>query len=98
MITTEDLVPESKLQNLLMQLRKMANHPLLHRKSVFCGLMSLMYSSRYTLDKLHSMSVSIMSEPDYMDNDAQAIFEDMEGTTNKLVGSYRRQFCRILTF
>ncbi|XP_058491845.1 SWI/SNF-related matrix-associated actin-dependent regulator of chromatin subfamily A containing DEAD/H box 1A [Solea solea] len=54
-----------ELCNVMMQLRKMANHPLLHRQY-------------YTTDKLKAMSKLMLKEPTHNDADAALIQEDME--------------------
>ncbi|XP_063051745.1 SWI/SNF-related matrix-associated actin-dependent regulator of chromatin subfamily A containing DEAD/H box 1A [Engraulis encrasicolus] len=54
-----------ELCNVMMQLRKMANHPLLHRQY-------------YTTDKLRVMSKAMLSEPTHFDADPVLIQEDME--------------------
>lgn len=54
-----------QLQNIMMQLRKAANHPLLHR-------------TIYTTEMLQQMSKNIMREPEYYDANQTYIFEDME--------------------
>ncbi|XP_067087110.1 SWI/SNF-related matrix-associated actin-dependent regulator of chromatin subfamily A containing DEAD/H box 1A-like [Osmerus mordax] len=54
-----------ELCNVMMQLRKMANHPLLHRQY-------------YTSEKLHCMSKLMLKEPSHFDADAALIQEDME--------------------
>ncbi|XP_029999646.1 SWI/SNF-related matrix-associated actin-dependent regulator of chromatin subfamily A containing DEAD/H box 1A isoform X3 [Sphaeramia orbicularis] len=54
-----------ELCNVMMQLRKMANHPLLHRQY-------------YTTDKLKAMSKLMLKEPTHFDADAALIQEDME--------------------
>ncbi|KAJ0019780.1 hypothetical protein NQD34_007349 [Periophthalmus magnuspinnatus] len=51
--------------NAMMQLRKMANHPLLHRQY-------------YTTEKLKAMSKLMLKEPTHFDADAALIQEDME--------------------
>ncbi|XP_029366368.1 SWI/SNF-related matrix-associated actin-dependent regulator of chromatin subfamily A containing DEAD/H box 1A isoform X2 [Echeneis naucrates] len=51
--------------NVMMQLRKMANHPLLHRQY-------------YTTEKLKAMSKLMLKEPTHFDADADLIQEDME--------------------
>ncbi|KAJ3176992.1 hypothetical protein HDU87_004708 [Geranomyces variabilis] len=53
------------LSNVLMQLRKAADHPLLFRR-------------HYTDDKLWLMSQQIMKEDEYMDANRQFIYEDMQ--------------------
>ncbi|KAI3372781.1 hypothetical protein L3Q82_023239, partial [Scortum barcoo] len=54
-----------ELCNVMMQLRKMANHPLLHRQY-------------YTAEKLKAMSKLMLKEPTHFDADAALIQEDME--------------------
>ncbi|XP_075955516.1 SWI/SNF-related matrix-associated actin-dependent regulator of chromatin subfamily A containing DEAD/H box 1A [Anarhichas minor] len=54
-----------ELCNVMMQLRKMANHPLLHRQY-------------YTTEKLKAMSELMLKEPTHFDADAALIQEDME--------------------
>nr|XP_020458120.1 SWI/SNF-related matrix-associated actin-dependent regulator of chromatin subfamily A containing DEAD/H box 1 [Monopterus albus] len=54
-----------ELCNVMMQLRKMANHPLLHRQY-------------YTIEKLKAMSKLMLKEPTHFDADAALIQEDME--------------------
>ncbi|XP_056140395.1 SWI/SNF-related matrix-associated actin-dependent regulator of chromatin subfamily A containing DEAD/H box 1A [Lampris incognitus] len=56
---------KKELCNVMMQLRKMANHPLLHRQY-------------YTTDKLKAMSKLMLKEPSHFDADAALIQEDME--------------------
>uniref|UniRef100_A0A3Q3VIL1 DNA helicase n=1 Tax=Mola mola TaxID=94237 RepID=A0A3Q3VIL1_MOLML len=56
---------ERELCNVMMQLRKMANHPLLHRQY-------------YTTEKLKAMSKLMLKEPTHFDADAALIQEDME--------------------
>jgi SWI/SNF-related matrix-associated actin-dependent regulator 1 of chromatin subfamily A len=60
---------QSRLNNIMMQLRKMACHPLLHR-------------TRYTDDLLKKMSREILKEEQYWDSDAQYVFEDMQLLTD----------------
>ncbi|XP_064366550.1 SWI/SNF-related matrix-associated actin-dependent regulator of chromatin subfamily A containing DEAD/H box 1 isoform X2 [Dromaius novaehollandiae] len=55
--------------NVMMQLRKMANHPLLHRQY-------------YTTDKLRRMSKLMLKEPTHCDADPDLIFEDMTVMTD----------------
>ncbi|XP_072289256.1 SWI/SNF-related matrix-associated actin-dependent regulator of chromatin subfamily A containing DEAD/H box 1A [Eucyclogobius newberryi] len=64
-------VPGEKREmcNAMMQLRKMANHPLLHRH-------------RYTLEKLKVMSRLMLKEPTHFDADAALIQEDMEAMSD----------------
>uniref|UniRef100_A0A3Q0SFM3 DNA helicase n=1 Tax=Amphilophus citrinellus TaxID=61819 RepID=A0A3Q0SFM3_AMPCI len=54
-----------ELCNVMMQLRKMANHPLLHRQY-------------YTTEKLKAMSKLMLKEPTHFDADPALIQEDME--------------------
>ncbi|XP_034026378.1 SWI/SNF-related matrix-associated actin-dependent regulator of chromatin subfamily A containing DEAD/H box 1A isoform X2 [Thalassophryne amazonica] len=54
-----------ELCNVMMQLRKMANHPLLHRQY-------------YSTDKLQAMSKLMLKEPTHVDANAALIQEDME--------------------
>eukprot|EP00049_Salpingoeca_infusionum_P013990 m.260692 g.260692 ORF g.260692 m.260692 type:complete len:794 (-) comp15565_c1_seq4:4697-7078(-) len=54
----------SALQNSFMQLRKMANHPLLHRRI-------------YTDEKMRKMSREILKDPDHYECDPELVFEDM---------------------
>ncbi|KAF4072232.1 hypothetical protein AMELA_G00260750 [Ameiurus melas] len=54
-----------ELSNVMMQLRKMANHPLLHRQY-------------YTTEKLAAMSRAMLKEPTHFDSDPALIQEDME--------------------
>ncbi|XP_066500643.1 SWI/SNF-related matrix-associated actin-dependent regulator of chromatin subfamily A containing DEAD/H box 1A isoform X2 [Hoplias malabaricus] len=54
-----------ELCNVMMQLRKMANHPLLHRQY-------------YTTEKLAAMSQAMLKEPTHYDADPLLIQEDME--------------------
>ncbi|XP_008416634.1 SWI/SNF-related matrix-associated actin-dependent regulator of chromatin subfamily A containing DEAD/H box 1A isoform X2 [Poecilia reticulata] len=54
-----------ELCNVMMQLRKMANHPLLHRQY-------------YTTEKLQAMSQLMLKEPTHHDASAALIQEDME--------------------
>ncbi|KAM9579314.1 SWI/SNF-related matrix-associated actin-dependent regulator of chromatin subfamily A containing DEAD/H box 1 isoform 2-T2 [Guaruba guarouba] len=59
----------SDMGNAMMQLRKMANHPLLHRQY-------------YTNDKLRKMSKLMLKEPTHHDADPELIFEDMTVMTD----------------
>ncbi|XP_051765079.1 SWI/SNF-related matrix-associated actin-dependent regulator of chromatin subfamily A containing DEAD/H box 1b isoform X2 [Ctenopharyngodon idella] len=54
-----------ELTNVMMQLRKMSNHPLLHRQY-------------YTTEKLKAMSKLMLKEPSHRDADPALIKEDME--------------------
>ncbi|XP_031426382.1 SWI/SNF-related matrix-associated actin-dependent regulator of chromatin subfamily A containing DEAD/H box 1A [Clupea harengus] len=55
---------KKELNNVMMQLRKMANHPMLHRQY-------------YTTEKLAAMSQAMLKEPTHFDADAALIQEDM---------------------
>ncbi|XP_065547932.1 SWI/SNF-related matrix-associated actin-dependent regulator of chromatin subfamily A containing DEAD/H box 1 isoform X2 [Lathamus discolor] len=55
---------KSDMGNVMMQLRKMANHPLLHRQY-------------YSNDKLRKMSKLMLKEPTHCDANPDLIFEDM---------------------
>ncbi|NXN95300.1 SMRCD regulator, partial [Rhinopomastus cyanomelas] len=59
----------SDMGNVMMQLRKMANHPLLHRHY-------------YTTDKLKTMSMLMLREPTHSDADPDLILEDMTMMTD----------------
>ncbi|XP_066430133.1 SWI/SNF-related matrix-associated actin-dependent regulator of chromatin subfamily A containing DEAD/H box 1 isoform X2 [Eleutherodactylus coqui] len=59
----------SELCNVMMHLRKMANHPLLHRQY-------------YTAEKLRSMSKLMLKEPTHCEANPDLIFEDMEVMTD----------------
>ncbi|XP_062431003.1 SWI/SNF-related matrix-associated actin-dependent regulator of chromatin subfamily A containing DEAD/H box 1 [Rhea pennata] len=59
----------SDMGNVMMQLRKMANHPLLHRQY-------------YTNDKLRTMSRRMLKEPTHHNADPDLIFEDMTVMTD----------------
>lgn len=54
-----------RVNNIVMQLRKMACHPLLHR-------------TRYTDAQLKKMSKDILKEEQYWDSNQQYVFEDMQ--------------------
>lgn len=60
--TTSDSMHKSL--HIIMELRKVANHPLLVRH-------------RFTNDKLRQMSVDILKEPSHRDADPDMVFEDM---------------------
>ncbi|XP_065693535.2 SWI/SNF-related matrix-associated actin-dependent regulator of chromatin subfamily A containing DEAD/H box 1 isoform X1 [Patagioenas fasciata] len=59
----------SDMGNVMMQLRKMANHPLLHRQ-------------HYTTDKLRTMSTLMLKEPTHCDANPDLILEDMTVMTD----------------
>ncbi|XP_067902102.1 SWI/SNF-related matrix-associated actin-dependent regulator of chromatin subfamily A containing DEAD/H box 1-like [Heterodontus francisci] len=60
---------KNELCNVMMQLRKMANHPLLHRQY-------------YTAEKLRKMARLMKKEPTHRDANPDLIFEDMEAMTD----------------
>ncbi|XP_076126543.1 SWI/SNF-related matrix-associated actin-dependent regulator of chromatin subfamily A containing DEAD/H box 1A [Alosa pseudoharengus] len=60
---------KKELCNVMMQLRKMANHPLLHRQY-------------YTTEKLAAMSRAMLKEPTHFDADPVLIQEDMEAMSD----------------
>ncbi|XP_035180953.1 SWI/SNF-related matrix-associated actin-dependent regulator of chromatin subfamily A containing DEAD/H box 1-like isoform X1 [Oxyura jamaicensis] len=60
---------KSDMGNVMMQLRKMANHPLLHRQY-------------YTNDKLRTMSTLMLKERTHFDANPDLIFEDMTVMTD----------------
>ncbi|XP_032814783.1 SWI/SNF-related matrix-associated actin-dependent regulator of chromatin subfamily A containing DEAD/H box 1 isoform X3 [Petromyzon marinus] len=62
---SSDGVKTTELCNVMMQLRKMANHPLMHRHL-------------YTDDKIRQMSQLILKEPTHYDADPALVQEDME--------------------
>ncbi|CAM9671961.1 unnamed protein product [Lampetra planeri] len=62
---SSDGVKRTELRNIMMQLRKMANHPLMHRHM-------------YTDDKIRQMSQLILKEPTHYDADPALVQEDME--------------------
>ncbi|XP_031712465.1 SWI/SNF-related matrix-associated actin-dependent regulator of chromatin subfamily A containing DEAD/H box 1A [Anarrhichthys ocellatus] len=64
-LKTSNSGEKRELCNVMMQLRKMANHPLLHRQY-------------YTTEKLKAMSELMLKEPTHFDADAALIQEDME--------------------
>ncbi|XP_070689585.1 SWI/SNF-related matrix-associated actin-dependent regulator of chromatin subfamily A containing DEAD/H box 1A [Pempheris klunzingeri] len=64
-LKTSSFGEKRELCNVMMQLRKMANHPLLHRQY-------------YTTEKLKAMSKLMLKEPTHFDADAALIQEDME--------------------
>ncbi|XP_053553077.1 SWI/SNF-related matrix-associated actin-dependent regulator of chromatin subfamily A containing DEAD/H box 1 [Bombina bombina] len=69
----------TELCNVMMHLRKMANHPLLHRQY-------------YTADKLRTMAKLMITEPTHCEANPDLIFEDMEVMTdfelNRLCGEF----------
>uniref|UniRef100_A0A8C5PBJ9 DNA helicase n=1 Tax=Leptobrachium leishanense TaxID=445787 RepID=A0A8C5PBJ9_9ANUR len=67
--TMERKEKNTELCNVMMQLRKMANHPLLHRQY-------------YTVEKLKIMSNLMLKEPTHCEANPALIFEDMEVMTD----------------
>ncbi|XP_059378611.1 SWI/SNF-related matrix-associated actin-dependent regulator of chromatin subfamily A containing DEAD/H box 1A-like isoform X2 [Carassius carassius] len=74
-----------ELCNVMMQLRKMANHPLLHRQY-------------YTSDKLAAMSKAMLKEPTHFDADPALIQEDMEVMSDFELHSLCKQYSSISSF
>ncbi|XP_048065637.1 SWI/SNF-related matrix-associated actin-dependent regulator of chromatin subfamily A containing DEAD/H box 1A isoform X1 [Megalobrama amblycephala] len=74
-----------ELCNVMMQLRKMANHPLLHRQY-------------YTTDKLAAMSKAMLKEPTHFDADPALIQEDMEVMSDFELHNLCKQYSSISNF
>uniref|UniRef100_A0A673JXA2 SWI/SNF-related matrix-associated actin-dependent regulator of chromatin subfamily A containing DEAD/H box 1 n=1 Tax=Sinocyclocheilus rhinocerous TaxID=307959 RepID=A0A673JXA2_9TELE len=74
-----------ELCNVMMQLRKMANHPLLHRQY-------------YTSDKLTAMSKAMLKEPTHFDADPVLIQEDMEVMSDFELHNLCKQYSSISSF
>uniref|UniRef100_A0A8C2B2F9 DNA helicase n=1 Tax=Cyprinus carpio TaxID=7962 RepID=A0A8C2B2F9_CYPCA len=74
-----------ELCNVMMQLRKMANHPLLHRQY-------------YTSDKLAAMSKAMLKEPTHFDADPVLIQEDMEVMSDFELHNLCKQYSSISSF
>ncbi|XP_073675086.1 SWI/SNF-related matrix-associated actin-dependent regulator of chromatin subfamily A containing DEAD/H box 1A [Garra rufa] len=74
-----------ELCNVMMQLRKMANHPLLHRQY-------------YTSDKLAAMSKAMLKEPTHYDADPALIQEDMEVMSDFELHNLCKQYSSISRF
>ncbi|XP_051525370.1 SWI/SNF-related matrix-associated actin-dependent regulator of chromatin subfamily A containing DEAD/H box 1A-like [Myxocyprinus asiaticus] len=74
-----------ELCNVMMQLRKMANHPLLHRQY-------------YTSDKLAAMSKAMLKEPTHFDADHVLIQEDMEVMSDFELHNLCKQYSSISSF
>ncbi|XP_016109877.1 SWI/SNF-related matrix-associated actin-dependent regulator of chromatin subfamily A containing DEAD/H box 1A-like [Sinocyclocheilus grahami] len=74
-----------ELCNVMMQLRKMANHPLLHRQY-------------YTSDKLAAMSKAMLKEPTHFDADPALIQEDMEVMSDFELHNLCKQYSSISSF
>ncbi|XP_063278213.1 SWI/SNF-related matrix-associated actin-dependent regulator of chromatin subfamily A containing DEAD/H box 1 isoform X2 [Prinia subflava] len=75
----------SDMGNAMMQLRKMANHPLLHRQY-------------YTNDKLRMMSTLMLKEPTHCDANPDLIFEDMTVMTDFELHVLCKQYSHISDF
>ncbi|RLW00798.1 hypothetical protein DV515_00008459 [Chloebia gouldiae] len=75
----------SSMGNAMMQLRKMANHPLLHRQY-------------YTNDKLRTMSTLMLKEPTHCDANPDLIFEDMTVMTDFELHVLCKQYSHINDF
>ncbi|NXA36461.1 SMRCD regulator, partial [Eudromia elegans] len=75
----------SDMGNAMMQLRKMANHPLLHRHY-------------YTDDKLRKMSTLMLREPTHCDANPDLIFEDMRVMTDFELHLLCKQYAHIDNF
>nr|CAB3266380.1 SWI/SNF-related matrix-associated actin-dependent regulator of chromatin subfamily A containing DEAD/H box 1 [Phallusia mammillata] len=67
--TTKKNLPKAELRNVFMELRKVANHPLLRREL-------------YTLTKLRKMARFLKNDVTYMDSDETYLYEDMEVMTD----------------
>ncbi|NXG76585.1 SMRCD regulator, partial [Baryphthengus martii] len=67
--TIDGNAKNSDMGNVMMQLRKMANHPLLHREC-------------FTTEKLRTMSKLMLKEPTHHDANPDLIFEDMTVMTD----------------
>uniref|UniRef100_A0A7N9APQ4 DNA helicase n=1 Tax=Mastacembelus armatus TaxID=205130 RepID=A0A7N9APQ4_9TELE len=74
-----------ELCNVMMQLRKMANHPLLHRQY-------------YTPEKLKAMSKLMLKEPTHFDANAELIQEDMEVMSDFELHRLCQQYSSISSF
>uniref|UniRef100_A0A146Z2W6 DNA helicase n=1 Tax=Fundulus heteroclitus TaxID=8078 RepID=A0A146Z2W6_FUNHE len=74
-----------ELCNAMMQLRKMANHPLLHRQY-------------YTTEKLQAMSQLMLKEPTHCDANAALIQEDMEVMSDFELHRLCQQYSSISSF
>ncbi|NXI71627.1 SMRCD regulator, partial [Anseranas semipalmata] len=75
----------SDMGNVMMQLRKMANHPLLHRQY-------------YTVDKLRTMSTLMLKEPTHCDANPDLIFEDMTVMTDFELHLLCKQYSHVSDF
>ncbi|TRY68060.1 hypothetical protein DNTS_003641 [Danionella cerebrum] len=71
-----------ELTNVMMQLRKMSNHPLLHRQY-------------YTTEKLEAMSKLMLKEPSHREADPALIREDMEVLSDFELHRLCQQYCTL---
>ncbi|XP_049341543.1 SWI/SNF-related matrix-associated actin-dependent regulator of chromatin subfamily A containing DEAD/H box 1A isoform X3 [Astyanax mexicanus] len=71
--------------NVMMQLRKMANHPLLHRQY-------------YTTEKLAAMSQAMLKEPTHFDANPALIQEDMEVMSDFELHNLCKEFSSISSY
>uniref|UniRef100_A0A8B9HCV2 DNA helicase n=1 Tax=Astyanax mexicanus TaxID=7994 RepID=A0A8B9HCV2_ASTMX len=80
-------VPGQKrdLCNVMMQLRKMSNHPLLHRQY-------------YTTEKLAAMSQAMLKEPTHFDANPALIQEDMEVMSDFELHNLCKEFSSISSY
>ncbi|XP_077377602.1 SWI/SNF-related matrix-associated actin-dependent regulator of chromatin subfamily A containing DEAD/H box 1A [Festucalex cinctus] len=74
-----------ELSNVMMHLRKMANHPLLHRQY-------------YTTEKLKAMSKLMLMEPTHHDANPELIQEDMEVMTDFELHRLCQQYASISSY
>ncbi|KAM4834522.1 SWI/SNF-related matrix-associated actin-dependent regulator of chromatin subfamily A containing DEAD/H box 1 isoform 3-T3 [Thomomys bottae] len=80
-----NLEKNTEMCNVMMQLRKMANHPLLHRQY-------------YTAEKLREMSHLMLKEPTHCEANPDLIFEDMEVMTDFELHVLCKQYRHINNF
>ncbi|XP_036267124.1 SWI/SNF-related matrix-associated actin-dependent regulator of chromatin subfamily A containing DEAD/H box 1 isoform X3 [Pipistrellus kuhlii] len=80
-----NLEKNTEMCNVMMQLRKMANHPLLHRQY-------------YTAEKLKEMSQLMLKEPTHCEANPDLIFEDMEVMTDFELHVLCKQYRHINNF
>lgn len=73
------------LVNVLMQLRKVTNHPLLMRK-------------KYTETKLRMMAHEILKEEEFLDSDFSCVLEDMQQMSDFELDNLCRKFRRVKQF
>ncbi|XP_020654321.3 SWI/SNF-related matrix-associated actin-dependent regulator of chromatin subfamily A containing DEAD/H box 1 isoform X1 [Pogona vitticeps] len=83
--TIDSQEKSSEMGNVMMQLRKMANHPLLHRQY-------------YTAEKLKVMSELMLKEPTHCEANPDLIFEDMSVMTDYELHLLCRQYSNIHDF